>query len=102
MLKIPLINCEVYIILTWSKNCVLTDMTIHAAVPAQEDNPARAAINALTPPSFSVAGTKLYVPVIILSIEDDNELLQQLKTGFERTIKWQRYRLEISNSKIAI
>ena len=102
MLNIPLINCEVYIILAWSKNCVLTDMTIHAAVPAQEDNPARAAINALTPPSFSVAGTKLYVPVIILSIEDDNELLQQLKTGFERTIKWQRYRLEISNSKIAI
>ena len=26
-LNIPLINCEVELILTWSKNCVLVDMT---------------------------------------------------------------------------
>ena len=41
--------------------------------------------------------TKLYVPVVILSAEDDNKLLEQLKTGFERTIKWNKYRSEISN-----
>ena len=36
-LNIPLINCEEELILTWSKNCVLTDMTERAA---QGDNPA--------------------------------------------------------------
>ena len=41
--------------------------------------------------------TKLYVPVVTLSVEDDNKLLEQLKTGFERTIKWNKYRSEISN-----
>ena len=29
-LNIPLINCEVELILTWSKNCVLADMTVNA------------------------------------------------------------------------
>ena len=31
-LNIPLINCEVELILTWSKNCVLADMTVNACV----------------------------------------------------------------------
>ena len=35
-LDIPLINCEVELILTWSKNCVLADMTVRAA---QDGNP---------------------------------------------------------------
>ena len=39
-LNIPLINCEVELILTWSKNCVLADMTVRAA---QNNNPAIAA-----------------------------------------------------------
>ena len=29
-LNIPLINCEVKLILTWSKNCILADMTVNA------------------------------------------------------------------------
>ena len=41
--------------------------------------------------------TKLYVPVVTLSAENDNKLLQQLKTGFKRTIKLNRYRSEMSN-----
>ena len=36
-LNIPLINCEVELILTWSKNCVLADMTRRNA---QGNNPA--------------------------------------------------------------
>ena len=35
--------------------------------------------------------------VVTLSAENDNKLLEQLKTGFKRTIKWKRYRSEISN-----
>ena len=40
---------------------------------------------------------KLYVPVVTLSAEIDNKLLEQLKTGFKRTIKWNKYRSEMSN-----
>ena len=39
----------------------------------------------------------MYVPVVTLSAEDDNKLLQQLKTRFKRTIKWNKYRSEMSN-----
>ena len=39
----------------------------------------------------------MYVPVVTLSAENDNKLLEQLKTGFKRTIKWNKYRSEISN-----
>ena len=46
---------------------------------------------------FKITDCKLYVPVITLSAENDNELLEQLKTGFKRTIKWNKYRSEMSN-----
>ena len=36
--------------------------------------------------------TKLYVPAVTLSKENDTELLEQLKTGFKRTIKWNKHR----------
>ena len=96
-LDMPLVNCEVSLSLIWSKNCVLTDMITHAAVPAQGDNPARLEINAPTGAAFRIKDCKLYVPVITLSAENDNKLLDQLKTGFKRTIKWNKYRSEMSN-----
>ena len=39
----------------------------------------------------------MYVPVVTLSAEDDNELLEQLKVGFKRAIKWNKYKSEMSN-----
>ena len=39
----------------------------------------------------------MYVPVVTLSAENDNKLLEQLKTGFKRTIKRNKYRSEMSN-----
>ena len=92
-----LINCEVSLNLAWSKNSVLTDMITHAAIPAQGDNPARPAINAPTNATFRIKDTKLNVPVVTLSAENDNKLLDQLKTGFKRTIKWNKYRSEMCN-----
>ena len=41
--------------------------------------------------------TKLYVPVVTLSTEDENNFLKQLKSGFKRTIKWNKYRSEMAN-----
>ena len=39
----------------------------------------------------------MYVPVVTLSAEDDNNFLEQLKLGFKRTIKWNKYRSEMTN-----
>ena len=52
-LDIPLINCEVELILTWTKNCVLADMTV--------------ANNPPTKLEFQITDTIFYVPVVTLS-----------------------------------
>ena len=54
----------------------------------QIDNPE----NAL----FEIKDTKLYVPVVFLSKENDIKLLEQLKSGFKRTIKWNKYRSQMT------
>ena len=97
-LAMPLINCEVSLPLTWSENCVLTDITTQAARAAQGDNPARELIDAPTNATFKITDTKLYVPVVTLSTKDDNNFLEQLKSGFKRTIKWNKYRSEMTNT----
>ena len=40
---------------------------------------------------FLITDTKLYVPVVTLSKENDIKLLEKLKSGFKRTIKWNKY-----------
>ena len=67
-LNIPLINCEVELILTWSKNCVLAYMSENVVL-----NPP------IGPPSgatFKIKDTKLYVPVVTLSKEHEIKLLE--------------------------
>ena len=89
-LNIPLINCEVELILTWSKNCYLADMK---GRNPQFNNPV------IVPPAeleFKITDTKLYVPVVSLSKENDIKLLKQLKSGFKRTIKWNKYRSQMA------
>ena len=39
--------------------------------------------------------TKIYVPVVTLSTQDNAKLLQQLKSGFKRTINWNKYESNI-------
>ena len=93
-LDIPLINCEVELILTWLKNCVLIDKSTREAdyganpVVYEIDNPEYA--------TFKITDVKLFVPVVTLSKENDIKLLEQLKTGFKRTIKWNKYRSQTS------
>ena len=57
-----LINCEVNLILTWSKDCVITNSTGKG--------------------KFAITDTKLYVPVVTLSTQGNTKLLNQLKPGF--------------------
>ena len=54
-------------------------------------------IDAPTNGTFKITDTKLYVPVVTLSTKDDNNFLEQLKSGFKRTIKWNRYRSEMTS-----
>ena len=39
----------------------------------------------------------MYVLVVTLSAQNDNKLSEQLKTGFKKTIRWNKYRSEMSN-----
>ena len=41
--------------------------------------------------TLAITDTKLHVPVVTLSTQDNAKLLQQLKSGFKRTIKWNKY-----------
>ena len=47
--------------------------------------------------TFKIADTKLHVSVVTLSTKDDNNFLEQLKSGFKRTIKRNKYRSEMTN-----
>ena len=73
-LEMPLINCEVNLILTWSSTCVLV-----------------ATGNANQAVTFAITDTKLYVPVVTLSTQENTKFLQQLKSVFKRIINWNKY-----------
>ena len=88
-LNIPLSNCGVELILTWSKNCVFADMTTRNA---EGNNPAIVAPVVLT---FKITDANLYVPVFTLSKENNTKLLEQLKSGFKEKIKMEQ--IQITN-----
>ena len=73
-LEMPLINCEVNLISTWSSTCVIVSTNI----PSQSA-------------TFAITDTKLYVPVVTLSTQENTKFLQQLKSGFKRVINWNKY-----------
>ena len=90
----PLINCEEFLTLTWSEDCVLTSKATRNAALGVD------AINNPTGATIKIRDTKFYVPVVTSSAENDDKRLEQLKTGFKRTIAWNKYRSEISNQTI--
>ena len=77
-------------ILAWSKNCAWADIKTRGA---ERDNPA---VEAQSGATFKITDTKLYVLVVTLSKENDKIFLEQLKTGFKRTIKWNKYRSQMT------
>ena len=93
-LDIPLINCEVELILTWFKNCVLIDKSTREADYNADPNVYE--INNPEDATFKITDVKLFVPVVTLTKQNDIKLLEQLKTGFKRTIKWNKYRSQMS------
>ena len=93
-LNISLINCKTELILTWFKNCVLISKASREVnygadpVVRKTDNPQNAI--------FEITDTRLYVPVVTLSKENNIKLLKQLKSVFKRTIKWNKYRPQMT------
>ena len=57
--------------LTWSSTYVITNSTGEG--------------------KFEITDTKLYVPAVTLSTQDNAKLLQELKSGFKRVINWNKY-----------
>ena len=75
ILNKPSINCEIELILTWSKNYVLADMTVRAA-GNNNDPPAIAVATGL---EFQITDTKLYISVVTLSNENDKKTFRTTK-----------------------
>ena len=59
-------------------------------------DPAIPAINTPSNATFKIKDAKLHVSVVTLSTEIDNKFLKQLKSEFKRTVKWNKYRSEIT------
>ena len=80
--------------MTWFKNCVVTDKLTREADYEVDpnvyeiDNPENA--------TFKITDKKLFVPFVTLSKENDIKLLEQLKSGFKTTIKWNKYRSQMT------
>ena len=60
--------------MAWSANCVI----IYTYIVDQN-------------PTFKITETKLYVPVVALTTQNNAKLLPQFKSGFKRTISWNKY-----------
>ena len=76
-LEKPLINCKIKLNLTWKKECVLS-------------TDARNAV-------FIINDTKMYVPVVTLSKEDNKYFIEQQNKGFPRSIYWNEYKTKEIN-----
>ena len=78
-LEMLLINCEINLILTWSEDSAISSATGKA--------------------KFKITDTKVYVPVVTLSAQDNLKLLEQLKSGFKRTINWSKCQPKVSTER---
>ena len=79
--------------MTWFKSCALIDKLRRDANYGAD--PIVRNIYNLKNATFEITDTKLYVPVVTLSKENDIKLLEKLKSGFKRTIKWNKYRSQM-------
>ena len=80
IIEMSLINCEVNPNLSWSVTCVIVSTNVEGQGV-----------------TFLIIGTKLYVPVVTSSTQDNSRLIQHLKSGFKRIINWNKYQ---SNSEL--
>ena len=68
----PLINCKIKLNLTWKKECILSTDVGNAV--------------------FIINDTRLYIPTVTLSKEDNKDFIDQQNKGFQRSIYWKEYK----------
>ena len=82
--------------LTWSENCVLTSTALRAEDYADIANLAYITLDTATNATFRITDKKLYLSVVTPSAQDANKVLEQLKPGSKRTIKWNKCRARMT------
>ena len=70
----PLINCKIKLNLSWRKECVLSDQAGDAVIIIND--------------------TKMYVPVVTFSKEDNKDFIEQQNKEFQRSIYWNEYKIK--------
>ena len=78
--------------MSWSRYYIISEISRTPGVPANPPVPATHTTGA----TFQINNTKLYFPVVILSINDNIKFLENIKQGFKRTIPWNKYSSEIT------
>ena len=73
-LEMSLINCKIKVNLTWKRECILSTDAANAV--------------------YIINDTKLYVPVVTLSKEDNKDFIEQQNKGFQRSISWNEYKIK--------
>ena len=104
-LDFPLIDCEIEIDLSWSKKCLLSEVSITPGIGGNpRANPPLPAVVAIqtTGATFQINYAKLYAPDVTLSINDDIKFWENIKQRPKRTISWNKYRSEITQPKTII
>ena len=79
-LEMPLINCKVHLELNWTKNCAMSYIDGNI--------------------TFNIANTKLYVPIVTLSIEDNVKLTKQSNEVFKRPVYRNEYKIKIESKNL--
>ena len=82
----PLINCEIELDLSWSKQCIISEISITPRIPPNQDaNPSVQEMAAIqtTGATFQIKNTKLYIPVVTLSMNDNIKFFKNIKQEFE-------------------
>ena len=91
-LELPLINCKIHLQLNWNNNCVMYGADTYAGGDHANDNARET--------TFKIAGSKLYVPIVTLSTNDNVNLTKQLNEGFKRSVYWNEYKSKIETKNL--
>ena len=79
-LEMPLIICEISLQLKRTRKCIIVAGTAN-----------------IQNPTFQTNDTKLYVPVLNLSTQENIKILKDLESGFKRIINCNKYLAKITN-----
>ena len=99
-LDILLINAEIELILKWIQDCVVIEKAYRAAISEDDGPVTEPAVDPIDTRSnlkFNITDCKLYVPVVTLQKEYENQFYEELKTGISIDFTWSKYKSQVIN-----